>query len=58
MGFLYVASGPFVRSSYNAIDFSNRFLQTDETADAISAPRAVRPATPGSRRLDLPLAVL
>ena len=58
MGFLYVASGPFVRSSYNAIDFSNRFLQTDDADGATPAPRAVRPATPGTRRLDLPLAVL
>jgi len=56
MGFLYVASGPFVRSSYNAIDFSNRFLQNDDnSAEAMPAP--VRPATPGLRRLDLPLAV-
>lgn len=60
MGFLYVASGPFVRSSYNAIDFSDKFLrpaveggQTNGTAAAPS----VRPATPGPRRLELPLAV-
>jgi lipoic acid synthetase len=26
MGFLFVASGPFIRSSYNAIDFSKRIL--------------------------------
>jgi len=50
MGFLYVASGPFVRSSYNAIDFSHKFLQ--DGADA-----APRPATPGPRRLDEPVAV-
>jgi lipoic acid synthetase len=54
LGFLYVASGPFVRSSYNAIDFSNRFLSTDPGL----APRSpIRPATPGPRRLELPLAV-
>ena len=52
MGFLYVASGPFVRSSYNAIDFSDKFLRGVSPA---SAP--VRPATPGLRRLELPLAV-
>ncbi len=50
MGFLYVASGPFVRSSYNAIDFTHRFLQGKDQ----SAPR---PATPGPRRLELPVAV-
>ncbi len=52
MGFLYVASGPFVRSSYNAIDFSDKFLRPSEIT---GAPRI--PATPGLRRLDLPLAV-
>src|SRR5205085_8001586 len=26
MGFLFVASGPFIRSSYNAIDFSKKIL--------------------------------
>lgn len=26
MGFLFVASGPFIRSSYNAIDFSKRLM--------------------------------
>ena len=26
MGFLFVASGPFIRSSYNAKDFSDMFL--------------------------------
>ena len=26
IGFLFVASGPFVRSSYNAKEFSDRFL--------------------------------
>jgi lipoic acid synthetase len=26
MGFLFVASGPFIRSSYNAIEFSRRIL--------------------------------
>jgi lipoic acid synthetase len=50
MGFLYVASGPFVRSSYNAIDFSHKFLQDG----AASAPR---PALPGPRRLEQPVAV-
>jgi lipoyl synthase len=50
MGFLYVASGPFVRSSYNAIDFRHRFLENG----VASAPK---PATPGPRRLALPLAV-
>jgi lipoic acid synthetase len=54
MGFLYVASGPFVRSSYNAIDFSDKFLRGGKDA-GFSAP--VRPATPGPRRLELPLAV-
>ena len=53
MGFLYVASGPFVRSSYNAIDFSDKFLRVGNTA----GPAPVRPATPGLRRLELPLAV-
>lgn len=53
MGFLYVASGPFVRSSYNAIDFSNQFLRAGDNEKA--AP--VRPATPGVRRLELPVAV-
>jgi lipoic acid synthetase len=55
MGFLYVASGPFVRSSYNAIDFSTRFLQTD--ASIVDGPAPVHPALPGLRRLELPLAV-
>jgi lipoic acid synthetase len=32
MGFLFVASGPFVRSSYNAKDFSDKFLATLEAA--------------------------
>lgn len=50
MGFLYVASGPFVRSSYNAIDFSDKFLRKGDAA-------VVRPALPGRRRLELPLAV-
>ncbi len=53
MGFLYVASGPFVRSSYNAIDFSDKFLRGSSDASVSS----VRPATPGVRRLELPLAV-
>lgn len=48
MGFLYVASGPFVRSSYNAIDFANQVKLAVET----------RPTIPGSRRLNLPLAVI
>lgn len=48
MGFLYVASGPFVRSSYNAIDFATQH---------ISGPAASKPALPGVRRLSLPLAV-
>jgi len=48
MGFAYVASGPFVRSSYNAIDFANQVRDTHES----------RPAMPGKRRLDLPLAVV
>ena len=50
MGFLYVASGPFVRSSYNAIDFRTQFLEN-------GSGRAPQPATPGPRRLALPLAV-
>lgn len=52
MGFLSVASGPFVRSSYNAIDFSEKFLRGAEAGAEIR-----RPATPGLRRLELPLAV-
>ena len=48
MGFAYVASGPFVRSSYNAIDFADQVRDTHES----------RPAMPGKRRLDLPLAVV
>jgi lipoic acid synthetase len=48
MGFAFVASGPFVRSSYNAIDFANQVRDTHES----------RPAMPGKRRLDLPLAVV
>ncbi|GAB4452057.1 MAG: lipoyl synthase [Armatimonadaceae bacterium] len=56
MGFLYVASGPFVRSSYNAIDFSNKFLRgAGETPEAAST--ASVPALPGRRRFALPLAV-
>lgn len=55
MGFLYVASGPFVRSSYNAIDFSDKFLRgANESA---SSAASTRPAVPGPRRLELPLAV-
>ena len=50
MGFLSVASGPFVRSSYNAIDFRHKYLD-----GGIPPPR---PATPGPRRLNLPLAVV
>ena len=53
MGFLYVASAPFVRSSYNAIDFSDKFLRPENAGFSAS----VRPATPGLRRLELPLAV-
>ena len=53
MGFLYVASAPFVRSSYNAIDFSDKFLRPQTPAPADS----VRPALPGARRLMLPIAV-
>jgi lipoic acid synthetase len=57
MGFLYVASGPFVRSSYNAIDFSDKFLRgIPGTADVSSAGPS-RPASPGPRRLELPVAV-
>src|SRR5207253_2453681 len=26
LGFIFVASGPFIRSSYNAIDFSKRIM--------------------------------
>lgn len=48
MGFLYVASGPFVRSSYNAIDFATRHIHGQEPP---------KPATPGLRRLNLPIAV-
>ncbi len=50
MGFLYVASGPFVRSSYNAIDFRQKYLE-----GGMPPPR---PATPGVRRLTQPLAVI
>jgi lipoyl synthase len=57
MGFLYVASGPFVRSSYNAIDFSDKFLRPAENGGNSAAAPSVRPATPGPRRLELPLAV-
>ncbi len=63
MGFLYVASGPFVRSSYNAIDFSEKFLRpagdgTSQPPDGGVRPAGdVRPAIPGLRRLELPLAV-
>ena len=53
MGFLYVASGPFVRSSYNAIDFSHKYLW-DANGNQIPAPK---PATPTLRRLNLPIAV-
>jgi lipoic acid synthetase len=56
MGFLYVASGPFVRSSYNAIDFSEQFLRAREDAGA-QRQEAPRPALPGPRRLELPVAV-
>ena len=31
MGFLFVASGPFIRSSYNAKEFSDKFLALGET---------------------------
>jgi len=31
MGFLFVASGPFVRSSYKASEFSSQFLRRSET---------------------------
>ena len=48
MGFLSVASGPFVRSSYNAIDFATQHLGDGSLS---------RPALPGPRRLNLPLAV-
>jgi lipoyl synthase len=56
IGFLYVASGPFVRSSYNAIDFSEKFLRGKEDGEGEVQP-SVRPALPGARRLELPLAV-
>ena len=32
MGFLFVASGPFIRSSYNAKEFSDRFLAMRQAA--------------------------
>ena len=62
IGFLYVASGPFVRSSYNAIDFSDKFLRRgahdgNGTAEGDPSASSVRPALPGPRRLELPLAV-
>jgi lipoyl synthase len=53
MGFLYVASGPFVRSSYNAIDFSEKHLW-DADGNPLPAPT---PAMPTTRRLALPIAV-
>jgi len=53
IGFLYVASGPFVRSSYNAIDFSDKFLRAADDASR----SAIQPAVPAPRRLELPLAV-
>lgn len=56
MGFLYVASGPFIRSSYNAIDFSEKFLRPAGQGDA-EGEDAVRPSRPGPRRFELPLAV-
>jgi lipoic acid synthetase len=56
MDFLYVASGPFVRSSYNAIDFSDKFLQGAGNTDDDGRATA-HPARPGPRRLELPLAV-
>jgi lipoyl synthase len=48
LGFLYVASGPFVRSSYNAIDFASKHIHGQQPPN---------PATPGPRRLNLPIAV-
>ncbi|MBC8143118.1 MAG: hypothetical protein H7Y38_16960, partial [Armatimonadetes bacterium] len=51
IGFLSVASGPFVRSSYNAADFGEKFLRGSGAATN-------RPTTPGLRRLELPLAVV
>jgi lipoic acid synthetase len=58
MGFLYVASGPFVRSSYNAIDFSDKFLRAaGDAGTGVGKAGAIRPAAPGTRRLELPLAV-
>jgi len=56
IGFLSVASGPFVRSSYNASDFSEKYLRGGSQSRDANAS-AVRPATPGPRRLELPLAV-
>lgn len=57
IGFLYVASGPFVRSSYNAIDFSDKFLRGEGRGDDAGIVPTVRPAVPGPRRLELPVAV-
>src|SRR4028119_387702 len=54
MGFLYVASGPFVRSSYNAVDFSDKYLRSND-ATLPAGGGGVRPALPGPRRLELPL---
>ena len=52
MGFLSVASGPFIRSSYNAKEFSDKYLR-----GGVDGGAARRPLTPGVRRFELPLAV-
>ncbi len=39
MGFLFVASGPFIRSSYNAKEFSDKFLGNTIPADTIPVAR-------------------
>ena len=57
IGFMYVASGPFVRSSYNAIDFSDKFLRGNGRGEGAGIVPTVLPAIPGPRRLELPVAV-
>jgi lipoic acid synthetase len=41
MGFLFVASGPFIRSSYNAKEFSDRFLAMRQAASAQAGDGAI-----------------
>jgi len=41
MGFLFVASGPFIRSSYNAKEFSDKFLASQDASSF--TPRLAQP---------------